>query len=123
MVELIEDVDGGVATFRITGEVRAADYHDVIEPALDAAIEADEDGLLRMVFDLDGPDIPEYVDGELLDDARTSFGYWNQFHRLAVLSDSRVLQRLAPVASALVPGQVKVFAIGDDDAAIEWVCG
>ena len=123
MVELIDDVAGGVATFRITGEVRADDYHDVIEPALDDAIEADEDGLLRIIFDLDGPDIPEYTSGGLLEDAQAEFRHWNRFHRLAVLSDNRLLERLAPVASAMVPGAVKVFATGDDDAATEWVCG
>jgi hypothetical protein len=122
MVELIDDVAGGVATFRITGEVQAADYHEVIEPALDGAIEADEDGLLRIIFDLDGPDIPDYTSGALLEDAKTGFRHWNQFHRLAVLSDSSMLARLAPVASAMVPGRVKVFGTAEHDAATEWVC-
>jgi hypothetical protein len=122
MVELVENVDGGVATFRITGTVQASDYHDVIEPALDAAIEADEDGLLRIIFDLGGPDVPGYTGGALLEDARTGFRHWNRFHRLAVLSDSGTLERLAPVASALVPGAVKVFAADEHDAATEWVC-
>ena len=50
MIEPIEDAPAGVLAFKAIGKVEAADYEQVLTPAIDRAIAAG--GKVRLVYEL-----------------------------------------------------------------------
>ncbi|MBS1884692.1 MAG: STAS/SEC14 domain-containing protein [Actinobacteria bacterium] len=69
MIEKIDDVPAGVTALRADGEVTAEDYRQVLEPALEAAVEAGE---IRLLYVL-GPDF-EMRPAAVAQDAKVGLG-------------------------------------------------
>ena len=59
--------------------------------------------------------------GAMAEDIQLGLEYLRDMHRVAVVTDSPALTRLAPIASALVPGEVKSWRAGQRDAALAWL--
>jgi hypothetical protein len=116
MMELMHDVPNGVVGVRITDTLTAEDYTSVLEPALDAA------GGDRLRVLIEAPDgMPHLTAGAIGADVRMGMRRLTDFAKLAVVTDDRTLTRIMPVASALVPGEVRAWP-GDSRAlAIEWL--
>ena len=60
MIEPIEDAPEGVLAFKAVGKVEAADYEQVLTPAIDKAIAGG--GKVRLVYEL-GPEYDGYSTG------------------------------------------------------------
>ena len=118
MIELLEDLPPGVIGFRAVGTVTAADYREVLDPAIDTAI-ADV-GRLDFVIVIDG-EFDHYSLGAMLEDAKLlgrPLGVWD---RAAFVTDRDILTGLAVAFGGLVPGEFRVFSPARRDEAIAWV--
>ena len=118
MIELLEDLPTGVIGFRAVGTVTAADYREVLDPAIEAAI-ADA-GQLDFVIVIDG-EFDHYSLGAMLEDAKLlgrPLGVWD---RAAFVTDRDILTGLAVAFGGLVPGEFRVFPPARRDEAIAWV--
>jgi SpoIIAA-like len=118
MFEPLSDLPSGVIGFEAVGTVEAADYENVLLPAL---TQAQAVGGVRLVFVL-GDRFGGYSPGAMKDDAGlvAHAGGWE---RTAIVSDLGWVAHLSTAFGWLVPGKFKRFALADLDAAIAWAAG
>jgi hypothetical protein len=117
VIEELPDLPDGVLGFRATGEVSADDYRTVLVPALDRALEGG--GKVRLVYAL-GPGFEGFEGGGVLQDFRLGVTHFTSFERIALVTDVDWIARAAGAFGFLMPGDVKVFGLGELDAASAW---
>jgi hypothetical protein len=124
VIEPITDMPGGTIGFRIGGDLTDVDYREVLSPALKAAAGAGDVRLLLAAekgFDL-GRLKSRFE--ELRSDPELDLGHGKDWKRVAVVADANFIYRAAfPALSRVVPVDVKLFGIDDEDAAKAWVAG
>lgn len=118
MIEILQDLPPGVLGFRAVGTVTAADYRDVLDPAIDAAIA--ERGRLDFVIVIDD-EFDHYSLGAMLEDAKLLGRPLSTWDRAAFVTDRDVLTGVAVAFGGLVPGEFRVFPLGRRDEAVAWV--
>jgi hypothetical protein len=123
MVEQMRDMPAGVVGFRVDGEVEREDYEEVLVPALHSALE--ETGRLRTLYLIE--DLDEIEGGALWADAKLGFDlgvrHHNAWERSAIVTDIDWMARATRLFAWMIPGQARVFPVGELAAAKEWVAG
>lgn len=117
MIEPIEGAPPGVLAFRAVGKVEAADYEDVLTPAIEAAI--GEQGKVRLVYEL-GPEYDGYSAGAAWEDMKLWTPHLTKWERCAVVTDHRLLGDAVRAFAMLMPGEVKVFPVTELASALAW---
>jgi hypothetical protein len=118
MIELLTDVPEGVVGIRAVGHVEAADYSDVVEPAVRAALERSDK--VRLLYVL-GEEFEGYSAAASWEDAKLGIGHWSAWERIAIVTDRGWLRDAVKAFGWMFPGEVKVFAAGDQPAAAAWL--
>ncbi len=117
MITLLEDMPAGVVGIRLDDDVTSDDYREVLEPALTAA--ESDDHKFHLVVEV--PDhVPDFTLGAFGQDLKMGIKRFNDFDRVAVVTDDHALERAVPFASAFMPGEVKAWHASDRDEAITW---
>lgn len=120
MIERIEDVPDRVVGLRASGEVTAEDYRNVVEPALRAAAESGE---IRLLYELDAG--MRWEAGAMLQDTKLGvglgIGHHSAWRRTAIVTDVEWVTSAMGMLGWMVPGELRVFGLGELDAAREWV--
>ncbi|MBS1877902.1 MAG: STAS/SEC14 domain-containing protein [Actinobacteria bacterium] len=120
MIERIDGAPDGVTALRADGEVSADDYRQVLEPALR---EAAESGSIRLLYVL-GPDFAMQP-AAMAQDAKVGLefgiGHHSAWERTAIVTDSEWVARSIAAFAWMVPGEIHVFKLGEEDAARTWV--
>jgi hypothetical protein len=117
MIEPLEGLPDGVIGFEAVGEVHAADYADVLIPAVDAAAAA---GGVRLVYVL-GERFTGYSVGAGFEDLRLGVAHLQAWQRGAIVTDHHAFADLVKAFAWLIPGRLKLFPLAERDAAIAWV--
>ncbi len=115
MFEPLEGLPPGVIGFEAVGDVQAADYEDVLAPAVAAAAAA---GSVRLVLVL-GERFAGYSLGAVSQDAGV-LAHAKRWERTALVSDFAWVTHLATVFGWMVPGQFRRFTLAERVAAIDW---
>jgi hypothetical protein len=118
VIELLQDLPPGVIGFRAVGNVTAADYREILDPAMDDAIATT--GKLDFVIVL-GDEFDHYSLGAMVEDAKLIGRPLSHWDRAALVTDRDVLIGIAVAFGGLVPGQFRAFPLAQLDDAIEWV--
>jgi SpoIIAA-like len=118
VLKLIENMPEGVVGVEADDKITAEDYEQVLEPAIEAA--RDADGKVRLLYVL-GHDFPDYSAGAAWEDAKLGLGHLRSWERIAIVSDADWLHRAIHGLGWLMPGEVRIFRVGELDAAREWV--
>ncbi len=122
MIERLEDMPAGTIGLRASGKLSREDYQQVLEPALREGVESGE---MRLVFEMPGFDGLE--PGAMIEDVETGLRAWVREHsawkRFAFVTDVEWLAKSMRAFAWLAPGEVRVFSLGELDAAREWVSG
>lgn len=122
MIERIEGMPAGTIGLRASGKLTREDYQQVLEPALKEGVESGELRLLFEMSDFDGLE-----PGAVIDDVETGLRAWVRDHsawkRFAVVTDIEWLGKAMRAFAWMAPGEVRVFSLGEMDAAREWVAG
>lgn len=112
----------GVLGVRAFDDLTADDYHVVVQPLLQSALEAGE---VRLVLVL-----PRWGGGRdfggLAQNARVgvqALGPTSAWRRSALVTDDRGLARAARLFGWMAPGEVATFASADLGDAIAWAAG
>ncbi len=121
MIEALADMPAGTIGFRIAGRVGAADYRDVLTPALSAAVAS---GSLRAVFVV-APEYEGFDIGAVKEDLKGAVplaiehrGAWK---RIATVTDVEWIGKAVEHFRWMMPGEVRVFALAELDQAKDWV--
>jgi hypothetical protein len=122
MIERIEDMPAGTIGLRASGKLSREDYQQVLEPALREGVESGEMRLLFVMPDFDGLE-----PGAMVEDVQTGLRTWVRDHsawkRFAYVTDVEWLAKSMHAFAWLAPGEVRVYGLGELDAAREWVSG
>lgn len=122
MIERIEEMPAGTIGLRASGELTREDYVEVLEPALREGVDSGE---LRLVFVL--TDFQGLGHGAWVEDMKTGLEAWVRNHsawkRFALVTDVEWVAKAMRAFAWMAPGEVRVFGIGELDAAREWVAG
>jgi hypothetical protein len=124
MIESIAGMPDGTIGVRVWGKVTAADYDDVLIPALQAVI--DDRGEVRLVFQA-GPDFEAFTLGMMGADVTTGLSlgvkHWSAWKRMAVVTDVEWLRHSMQMLGWMTPGEARLFGLEDLDEAKRWVAG
>ena len=123
MIELIRDMPTGTIAFRVKGEVEREDYTEVLEPALQKALEAGKG--LRTLYLIE--DLDEIEPGALWEDTKTGFNLGVRHHsdwiRSAIVTDIDWMARATRLFAWMIPGEARVFGVAELEQAKAWVAG
>lgn len=117
MIKMMEGLPDNVIGFEAVGEVDAGDYHDTLDPAIDAALESNDK--LRLVY-LMGDQFDGYTGGAMWEDTKMGIGHWGRWEKIAVVTDKGWVDDAVKLIGWMVPGEVKVYPTEDLEAAKEW---
>ena len=122
MIEPIPDMPAGTMGFRATGKLSHGNYVDVAIPPLREAIDRGEK--IRLLYQI-GPGFEGIEAGAMWDELKADFGmglgHLSAWERMAVVSDESWLRHLMAVFGWLVPGEAKLFPLGEMAQAKEWL--
>jgi SpoIIAA-like len=119
MLQPIESPEN-VLAFRAVGRVEKADYESVLEPAVDAMITSM--GEVRFVYVL-GDEFDGYSTGAGWEDTKLGLSHASKWKRIAVVTNHDWVRHVVSMFGWMVPGEVKTFALADEQHAIEWATG
>ena len=117
MIEPIADLPEGVIGFRAIGTIDAADYRDVLVPAIEAVLAEHEHVNVVAVL---GDDFDHLSIGAMWEDAKLVGLPLSSWGRAAIVTDHDVLRGVATAFGGLVPGGFRVFPLDQERAAIDW---
>ncbi len=118
MLETIPDLPQHVLGVDARGRVSAEDYERVLIPAVEERLKSNPK--LRLLYRL-GPEFEGYTPGAMWDDARLGFAHWNAWEKIAVVTDVEWIRAAVRSFAFALPGEVRVFANEEFDAARAWV--
>ncbi|MCC2031375.1 STAS/SEC14 domain-containing protein [Microbacterium allomyrinae] len=117
MIESLHGLPDGVLGFRAVGAVEASDYESVLDPAIDAAIEAGR--AVNLVYVL-GEEFERYSLGALWQDARLEGKPPKIWGRIALVTDHPVIGEIIHGIAFLFPCELHIFAVSALDDAVAW---
>lgn len=118
MLQLIEDLPDNVAGVRAINAVTEDDYKQVLLPALEALHK--RKGKLNLLIVLE-TDVSNYTIGAWINDVKAGFKYFNKWHRVAIVSDQKFVQKFTDAFSLIAPGEYKGFSMAELAIAKLWV--
>jgi SpoIIAA-like len=117
MIELTEGLPDGVVGLEAVGEVESADYNTIAAPEVERALERHPK--IRLIHVLDDR-FTGYTAGGAWQDALLGLAHPRSFERIAVVTDSESIRRLAKLAGWSIPGDVKLFPNREREQAEAW---
>ena len=112
----------GTIGFRASGKLTVEDYREVLVPGLQEAVDSGE---VRMLFVL--TDFDELEPKAWLEDVKTGFelGFLKHaaWRRSAIVSDAEWVKKAFRRFAWMTPGEVKVYGLGEEAEARDWVAG
>ncbi len=118
MISRITDLPPYVTAFEVTGEVTKQDYDQVIIPEVDKI--AKENNELYFLFILN-TDIKNISAGFWWDDLKVSLQHIRQWRKIAVVSDSKTIEKLTGLFAYVSPAKAKGFMMSEIEEAKKWV--
>jgi hypothetical protein len=122
VIERIEDMPPGTVGLRAWGKLSKADYRDLLEPVLSAAVET---GQLRLVFVL--TDFEGLEPGAWIEDVKTGLRVWVRDHsawkRFALVTNVEWVAKAMHLFTWATPGEVMIGDLDSLQEAKTWVAG
>lgn len=118
MIELEPDTPDNVVIATARGRVDPEDYEGVLLPAVSAAWATGR--AVRLLYVL-AEDFEKYDIHAALEDARLGLHHWYEFERIGLVSDHESYRLMMGALGFLMPGQAKVFHLGELDLAKAWI--
>ncbi|MGI9642103.1 MAG: STAS/SEC14 domain-containing protein [Acidimicrobiia bacterium] len=118
MIKVIEGLPADVVAIEAVGEVRAGDYDDTLDPAVDAALATHDKISLLYVL---GADFDGYSGGAMWEDTKLGVTHWTSWKKIALVTDHGGYADGVKAFAWLIPAEIKVYALADRDEATAWV--
>jgi len=119
MLKAIEGLPDGVIGFEAEGEIQAADYQDLLLPAVREVWDRGEDVRMVLVF----PRWDGMSSGAGWQDLKMGFENLRRWKRIALVTDLDWMITVTSLFGWMTPGELKRFPIAERDAAITWAVG
>jgi len=118
MVQRIEGMPAGTIGLRTSGKLTKDDYRDVLEPAIKEAVDSGEARVLCVLESYDGLE-----PGAWIEDLKTGLGMGHRsaWKRMSLLTDVEWIQRATKLFAWMIPGEVLVGGLDQEDHAKRWI--
>jgi predicted transcriptional regulator len=118
MLTIIPDLPQNVVGIKATGEVTSKELNAVVMPAVDAL--ASSTDKINYLLYLD-TDISKWTAGAWVKDAILGLRHLFKWHKVAVVTDQKGVEKFTDMFSYAVPGEYKGFSTGEYQQALQWV--
>lgn len=118
MIEKIENLPGNIVGMRAKGKLTADDYEKVIVPSLEEALTRSEK--IRFLYVL-GDDFDGFSAEAMWDDVKVGLGHIQNFEKMAVVTESKMVKGAMKLLKFLMPGEVRVFGNKEEREARDWI--
>jgi len=118
MIEILKDMPNNVAGFKALGEVTREHFTKVVLPVVDEVVK--RTGELNYLMILDTP-LKNWTAGAWLEDLWLGIKELTKWNRVAIVTDSEMINKFTDVFSALVPGTFRGFPPEKMQEAVRWV--
>jgi hypothetical protein len=116
MLEPMKDLPDGVIGFESKGEIHAADYTDVLKPALEGPLSRKEDVRVVLVFEqFDG-----MSGGAVWEDMKMGIDHLTHWKKIALVTDVDWMVHLTKLFGWMTPGEMKHFPLAQRAEAVAW---
>jgi hypothetical protein len=114
----MRDTPANVVGVRALGKVTEDDYKQTLVPALADASKQFKEINFLMVFETD---LGNFTSGAWMQDAKISLKHFAKWNKIAIVSDQKIVEKLAHVFSFISPAEAKGFPVSDIELAKTWV--
>lgn len=118
MLQLMRDLPQHVVGVRAVGQVSKDDYDQTFVPAIEKAAKEFEEINLLMLFETN---VTNFTYGAWMQDAKMSLKHFGKWGKVAIVTDQKFIEKIAPALSFLSPADVKGFPVSDVELAKAWV--
>jgi len=119
MIKTLANLPDHVIGFEVGGEIQAEDFTATLIPAVEAQLAAHDGVRIVLVF----PEFAGYSGGAAWEDLKMGTEHLTKWKRIALVTDVEWMIHLVKLFGWMTPGEVKLFAMTDRDAAIIWAAG
>ncbi len=120
MIRILEGLPDNVLGVEASGKVTDDDYETVLVPAVQERI--DGGGKIRFLYVL-GEEFDGWTMGAMWEDAKLGGSELRAWEKVAVVTDKDWLQHMVKAFGWMIPGDVRVFGLGELEDAKAWVAG
>jgi hypothetical protein len=118
MLELLPDFPGNVVAIEAVGEVDADDYRDVLIPATETALAAND--RIRLFYVL-GERFEGVTMGAALEDAKLGLEHLRSWEMMAVVTDVEWIGHALRAVGWMIPAKLRVYPTSERAEAEAWV--
>lgn len=118
MIELLPNLPDHIVGVSASGQVNAADYETILNPAIDAALKKHD--RIRMLYQL-GPQFTGFTSGAMWDDLKIGVAHFRQWEKIAVVTDHHWIASATQLFAFAIPCPVKVFSTNELGEAEAWI--
>lgn len=116
MISALSGLPEGVIGFESSGKIAAADYRDVVLPAVAEAARTGSVRFLIVMHDFQG------ISGDAVwQDLKVGLEYLHAWKRIALVTDIDWMSNLTNLFGWMTPGQTRTFPLDEKDEAIRWL--
>jgi hypothetical protein len=118
MINVLPDLPDNVIALEARGRVTKDDYETTVLPAIDEKQHRYDK--VRLLYVL-GAGFDGYTAGAMWEDATLAFKKPGSWEKIAIVSDDQGLRRAIALVSWMMPGETKLYATEEIEAARGWV--
>lgn len=119
MIEILPDFPGPAVAAAFSGQISSDDFDDVLIPAI-IERRAAHDSLQLLLFFTS--DFRRFTTTAAWDDKTVGLHHLDAYDKVAIVTDTAWIERLAAELSQSRPQAVRLFATAQLSAAKDWIC-
>ena len=119
MIQLMEGLPPHVPGIKATGAVSGEDYEKVLMPALENLAKQNS-GEIYFLYEID-TNLSEFTIKAIWEDIKSGFTHFSKWKKIAVVTDSKVYEKIIDLFTYLLPGESKGFSPAELEEAKKWV--
>jgi hypothetical protein len=118
MLKVMNGLPGYVLGIEAEGKVSGTDYEDILIPAVDEKLKANEKS--RMLYYL-GAGFTGFGMKAMMEDAKVGIKHFSAWERVALVSDHQWIKGFTKFFGRLLPVEVRVFSNDGLEEAKKWI--
>lgn len=118
MLEVIEGLPDNVVAVTVKGILTGEDYEGKLIPAIEGKVK--RYGKVRLLYQL-GEEFEGFTDNAMLEDARLGIKNFNDFEKVAVVSDVSWIINAIKAFGLIVPFQINTYGNKEFPEAKAWI--
>jgi len=119
MIRFLKDLPPGVLGIALTGDITKEQYDQVYPKIEELAKTHDE---INYLLRVETP-VKNITAGVWWDDFKLAMKHFKKWHRVAIVTDEKMVDNLADTFGFAYPGESKTFTLAQYPEAVNWIAG